>query len=269
MSKFSQEERNLLIIQTVDAFIHSMAGIFLTVFLFVNSDLQTTLLFSLITFIFLLFWYVLSGITLQYVSSGSLIRFSLFCSSLFYLWIFIVKEDAIRYLIPLAIFNGFRAGNYWAAFNLNQYIFTHQSRRVKYFGSGSALINLFQAVGPLIGGIIISLGKQDLPYISFAGYAMLFFIVALLLLGLAIIIGKLPKHDKVKFSYQQIIRHIHPVHPNLLTEQSISVSIMILVGQVEILTLEIRSLMMYISELKILPLESLQIIHMNIIIPVK
>lgn len=219
MEKFSTEERNLLIIQSIDALVHSMAGIFLTVFVFVNSDTQTTILFNLIGFAGLVFWFVLSGVTLKYVSSGSLIKTALLSSALFYLWIFIAKENAITNLIPLALLSGFTMGNYWAAFNLNQYIHTHQKRRVQYFGSGLALMNGAQAIGPLIGGAIIYAGNAYLPFIAHAGYALLFFVVFVILFVMTVLIGKLPTHELVQFSYSQIIHHKRQKHWLLVLAQ--------------------------------------------------
>ena len=96
MEEFNREELNLLIIKAIDALIRSMAGIFLTVFFFLNSDLKTTILFSLISYFGLVFWYALSGVTLKYISSGSLIKFVLFCSALFYFWIFLAKENFMK-----------------------------------------------------------------------------------------------------------------------------------------------------------------------------
>ncbi|OGF99416.1 hypothetical protein A2153_00855 [Candidatus Gottesmanbacteria bacterium RBG_16_38_7b] len=154
----------------------------------------------------MVFWYALSGITLKYISSGILIKFVLFCSALFYLWIFLTKENSINYLFPLGFLNGFIMGNYWSALNLNQYIFTHQQRRIKYFGLSLALMNLFQAIGPAIGGVIIFLGNRYLSFINFAGYSLLFLSVSLILFGLSLLVGKLPRHDKIDFSYKQIVK---------------------------------------------------------------
>lgn len=207
MSAFNQEEKNLMTIQAIDYFSSALAGIFVTVYFFNHSDLKTTVFYNLILFITLLFFYVASGWTLKKVSSAFLIRLSLFSGALFYLLLFILKEQSVKFIIPLGFLSGFSAGNYWAGFNLNQYIFTNKEKRIEYFGSITGIINFLSAFAPLIGGAIISL------FVSFnllgreTGYSFLFFLVFALLMIIVLLVGKLPSHEIPKFSYKHIIFH--------------------------------------------------------------
>lgn len=207
MKNFSKQEKNLLIIQSVDTFLSSMAGIFFTVFLFVNSDLKTTILYNLIVYINLLIWYILSGVTFKKISSQTIIKFCLFCSSIFYFSLFLLKDKAIAYIFPLATLSGFIAGNYWAAFNLNQYINTKQEKRIKYFGTVNLLYNISHAFGPFLGGYIITVGNKYLDFFNRSGYMLLFLIISLMLFLLSVFVGKLPKHEKIQFSYKTLLTH--------------------------------------------------------------
>mgnify|MGYP001592159933 CR=1 FL=1 len=143
---------------------------------------------------------VLSGWTLKYVRSGTVIRLTLFGAAIFYFLLFYLREGAITYLIPLALFNGFTGGNYRAAFNLNQYIYTSKDKRIKYFGTAIALINVLQAIGPLIGGAIIT-------YTGSLGYSLLFLLVSLILGISAILIGRLPQHEAIAFKFRDLFAH--------------------------------------------------------------
>lgn len=205
--RLDRNERNLIIIQALDYFASSLAGVFVTVFLFINSDLKTTVLFSIISFSSLLFFLVFSGWTLKHIASGTLIKLTLLGSAVFYFLLFLLQERSIVYLVPLAVFNGCLGGNYWAAFNLNQYIYTSKDKRVKYFGSSIALLNSLQAIGPLIGGAIITYTGSRIFFGLPLGYSLLFLLVSLVLGFSALLIGKLPQHEKISFKFAHLMTH--------------------------------------------------------------
>lgn len=204
---FSREEKNLITIQALNFFAYSLANIFVTVYFFANSDIKTTIFYNIIVFSTLLFFYLASGWTLRFVSSAFLIRIGLLSSALFYFLLFILKEQSVNFIIPLGIISGFGGGNYWAGYNLNQYIFTNKEKRVEYFGSASGIINLLQALAPIIGGAIIAFTKPNYFFGIEAGYTLLFFIVFLITLLMVLLAGKLPSHEIPNFSYNHIISH--------------------------------------------------------------
>ena len=196
-----------MLIQAIDYFSSALASIFVTVYFFSHSDLKTTIFFNLIVYITLLFFYVASGWTLKKVSSAFLIRISLFSKALFYLALFLLKEQSVKFIIPLGLLSGFSAGNYWASFNLNQYIFTNKEKRVEYFGSVTGIINLLSAFAPFIGGAIISLVMSFSMFGRETGYSSLFFLVFMLMIIMVFLVGKLPSHGIPNFSYKHIIFH--------------------------------------------------------------
>ncbi|OGK24166.1 hypothetical protein A3A46_00450 [Candidatus Roizmanbacteria bacterium RIFCSPLOWO2_01_FULL_37_13] len=204
---FNREEKNLMFIQALSYFSAALAGIFVTVYFFSHSDLKTTIFYNLILYITLLFFYVASGWTLRIVSSAFLIRISLFSSALFYLALFLLKEQSVKFIIPLGLLSGFSAGNYWAGFNLNQYLFTNKENRVEYFGSVTGIINFLSAFAPFIGGAIISLFISFNMFGREAGYSFLFLLVFILLIIMVFLVGKLPSHEIPNFSYRHIIFH--------------------------------------------------------------
>ena len=207
MARLSNSERNLIIVQGFVFFASSLASIFVTVFLFQHSDLKTTLLFKLVSLSTLLFFYVVSGWTLKKIQSGLVIKLTLLSAALFYFLLFVLRDKAVNFIIPLALLDGFGAGNYWAAFNFNQYLFTRKRKRIKYFGSLTAVINFTQAIAPLIGGLVISLGKSHSLFNRDAGYTVLFFLVFVLWMVSIVVIGKLPRHEMFLFSFSDLIKH--------------------------------------------------------------
>lgn len=198
MSTFNPEEKNLILIQALDYFTAGLAGVFVTVYFYSNTDIKTTVFFNIIFYITLLIFYVASGWTLKKVSSGFLIKLGIVAYAIFYLILFFLKEGIANYIIPLAILSGFGAANYWAGLNLNTYIFTNKEKRIEYFGSINSVANIISAVAPLLGGAIIFLTKS---------YNLLFFIVFLLCALMVLAIGKLPSHEIPNFSYGHITSH--------------------------------------------------------------
>lgn len=206
MRDLSGDERKLLIIQGFDILAASLAGIFVTVFFYSHGDLKTTTLYNIAAFASMTLFYGLSGLVLRYVSSGTLMKLSLVAGSVFYLLLFFLNEHSIAYVIPLGILSGFSGGNFWAAYNLNQYILTHSGSRISYFGWGGAIFNLANALGPALGGLIITLVARTSLGVT-NGYLVLFFLVAILNIITVFIIGKLPSHGIPNFSYRHIWEH--------------------------------------------------------------
>ncbi len=219
MKNLSQDERKLLLIQGLDILAASLAGIFVTVFFFAHGDLKITTIYNIAAFASMTFFYGSSGFLLRYVSSGTLMKISLAAGSLFYLLLFFLKDQSIAYVIPLGILSGFSGGIYWATYNLNQYILAHAGHRVSFFGWTGAVFNLANALGPAIGGLIITVvGKTSLGLTN--GYLLLFFLVALINIITIFVIGKLPAHGSLDFSYRHIWEHQRPRRWKLILGQN-------------------------------------------------
>jgi len=214
------EERNLILIQALSTFASALASIFVSVFFFQHGTFQTTMLYGLCSMGSLFIWYVASGWTLKHVSSGFLMRMGIFASALFYFLLFLLKEQSIHYVIPLGFLQGFFGGNYWAGYNLNQYVFTNKENRAKYFGTMTSILNMLQGTAPFIGGAIVSITKPYALGNINLGYPALFFIVSLILGATAFTVGKLPSHEAPQFSYAHIFSHKRSKHWwNLLLQQ--------------------------------------------------
>lgn len=206
MKSLSPEERKLLFIQTLDILAYSLAGMFVTVFFFAQSDIATTVLFRAIAFASMAFFYGLSGWLLRYMSSGILMKVGLVSGALFYALLFILRDTSITWFVPLAILDGLGGGLYWAGFNLNQYILSAAGRRVAYFGWGQATFQFANALGPALGGWIITVvGGTAFGIIG--GYVTLFFVVSMVIILAALVIGQLPSHEIPYFSYRHIFQH--------------------------------------------------------------
>lgn len=207
MSSLTIEERNIILIQGLDFFAASLSGIFVSVYIFINSDLRTTLSQLIVMNLSFIFFYMASGWAFKKIQAATLIKTSLLTSTIYFLILFVLKEKAVQYIIPLSIFSGFGGGIYWAAFNLNQYALSNKDSRVKYFGWSHAVFNGFQAIAPILGGAIIAITGEGMLFGVKAGYSVLFLIVSLIYLFMFILFQKLPKHDPIYFSLRHILEH--------------------------------------------------------------
>ncbi|HLD11815.1 MAG TPA: hypothetical protein VJB91_02840, partial [Patescibacteria group bacterium] len=97
MKHLSNKEQNLIVVQGVSTFAASLAGIFVTLFFFQYSDVKTTLLYHAIVFLTLLFWNIMSGVTLRFLSSGALVKIGLTSAALYYFLLFLFQEKAIAF----------------------------------------------------------------------------------------------------------------------------------------------------------------------------
>lgn len=201
------EERNLILIQALSFFAASLASIFINVFFFRYGSFQVTMLYGTTVMASLVFWMVVSGFTLRHVSSGFLMRMGLIASVVFHLLLFFLKDQSVLYVIPLGFLQGFVQGNYWAGYNLNQYIFTNKEKRHEYFGTTTSILNVLQALAPFIGGAIITFTQSYTLFGTNLGYPALFFITAIILGITALVVGKLPSHEAPHFSYTHIFSH--------------------------------------------------------------
>ncbi len=133
-------------------------------------------------------------------------KLSFLVAAIFYFLLFYLGERSLAYILPLGIISGFSGGIYWSAFNLNQYILTHSGRRVDYFGWSGALVNFASALGPVVGGWLISF-VASLALSVKTGYITLFLLACCIMIIALIVIGKLPSHEIPRFSYKHLLEH--------------------------------------------------------------
>lgn len=200
----TKEEKSLIQVQALNSFAAAIASIFLQIYIFRLTGFVGVVFFNLSTYIFLLIFYTLSGFLLRKSSTNTLILSGIFLNVFLYLFLIVLKQNAINYLFPLGIINGIGSGLYWSGFNLSQYIHTHSSTRDDYFGKGSSFIYIGSSVGPLLGGLIVT-SLNSLFHFPYIGYYALFLIVVLINFSLFFIAYRLPAYKGVKFSVKQLL----------------------------------------------------------------
>jgi len=201
----TQEEKLLIKIQTLFYFAGSIAGIFLNLFLFQLGNFRAVVTFDVIALTLLVTMYVASGKLLKRFSSRTLIRLGFGFFILENLMLFLLRERAIDFLVPLAIIAGLGHGCFWPGNNLSVYILTHTETRNSYLGKLNFWINIALGLGPILGGSIIYVA--NIYSLKVNGYASLFLLVALIDIYLVILASNLPRFSGVDFSYRHLLRH--------------------------------------------------------------
>ena len=198
------EEKNLVTIQALAYLTSALASPFITIFLFKNANVQVPLIYKSATLIFLLIWYVASGYLLQKFKSSTLIRFGLLNAIVLFSAFVFLKEKAVQYVILLGLIDGTVAGNFWAGYNINQFLLTFKRDRVKYFAAATRAINVLQAAAPALGGAIIMYGNRLLG--NDGGYGILFATAIGLILVSLPFVSRLPHHKKITFSFTRMVK---------------------------------------------------------------
>ena len=202
---FSSEEKKLILIQGLYFFAGALADIFVTVFFFSHGTFQTPIVFQIVRIWVFLGIFILSGLIFNKVQSGTIIKIGLLTLAIFYFFLYLLKERSITYIIPLSILNGVAMGCFWSGYNLNQYIYSNRKIRISFFGSSLIATQLFQSISPFLGGAIITAGS--LYYSLQVGYGILFLAVSIILALIVFLVGKLPDHERLTFSFSHIFSH--------------------------------------------------------------
>ena len=200
------EEKLLLKIQTLTFIASALAGGFVQIYIFKLTGFTGVVFYNLIAYSFLLVTYILSGYILRRYSTAVLIRCGLFITTTSYLLLILLKENAVHYLPVLGMISGIAMGSFYSGFNLSQYILTHSHSRDHYFGKGQVFINLSYAIGPLIGGALIS-SINTVFNQNYVGYYVIFLIVVMIN-GYAFFVAKnIPHHTGIEFSFKDLLTH--------------------------------------------------------------
>ncbi len=212
-----KDQINLNLTLGLVTFANSLAGIFVSIFIFKNSSLQTTFMFQAINFACLLITYTLSGLILKKISSGKLLKLGIAFYAFQYLMLLVLRENALKYIFLLGIVSGIGSGSFWAGFNTAQYILTSKGKRIEYFSNQNMIINIAKIIAPSLGGGIISFGGYLLN--PFLGYSLLFFTVFLVFSSSLSITKKIPGFSDFKFSFKSFMYQRTNKWKNALLQQ--------------------------------------------------
>ena len=201
----SRETITLFKINGVFGFALALGEIFLQVFLFTLGGFQAVIKYNLISTCFIVVFAFFAGWLLTRTTSKNLLLMGLSGYIALFLLLFLFRENSLSLLVFLGMLHGMATGLFWAAMNLLQYVYTTDETRYRFFGTQSFLFSVTGGIAPIIGGIIISLSGALIS--KEAGYATLFFCIALLMSILFWEVKKISEQKHIQFSFCDMTRH--------------------------------------------------------------
>jgi MFS transporter, YQGE family, putative transporter len=114
--------------------------------------------------------------------------------TLTYLVIYLMKENAINYVIPIAIVIGFFNGMYWISYQILRFDLTHSENRGNYTGLENGSKLFVGVVMPSLGGAIIAANFFGWGYSSLFLFGTVLFLVSLIIGNV-----KFPTYNTSKF----------------------------------------------------------------------
>lgn len=203
--KLTSEENLIIKILGLYIFAHSLAGVFLNLYLFNLGGLKAAVYLDLVALVLLFGTFVASGWALKKVSSKDLIFLGTLGSAIFFFLVFFLKEGSLNHLLSLGILSGVAGGCFWSGVNLSSYILTHEKTRNLFFGRENFVLNAASLLGPLLGGAVIKLTSLYAP-VSL-GYSLVFLLSGQVLSSTLWLARVLPTHTGVRFSLKHILVH--------------------------------------------------------------
>lgn len=159
-----------------------LSNIFVNIYLWrISKDLQVLALFNLFLFSIVPITFVFAGWVARNYDRLWCIRIGVIIHTLFYLIILVIKQDTVKYVIPLGMFKGIGVGFYHLAEHILVFDLTKDKNRDYFNGINGFIAAFFGMVAPFISGLII---KQ---MVDLQGYMVIFTITVALFVGVEIL----------------------------------------------------------------------------------
>lgn len=177
-NKLSKKLNTILKIHTLFQIATGMSNIFLNIFIWkVSNNLSDVIAYNIYSVIAIPILYVIGG----WISKRHGIRINLILGmtlyTLFYLFVFAVRNNITSYIPLVGLLRGASAGLYWIAFQVLSYDFSTDKNRDYFFGVQGIINSMTSMITPFVSGYIISRFAGNLGYeIVFVASFIMFFI---------------------------------------------------------------------------------------------
>lgn len=153
----------------------AMSMIFLNLYLWrLTESLLVVALYNGIQFFVMAFVFLYAGWWAKKKNSIVIYRLGILFNTIFYLFVFLAKQNVSDYFYLFAVMAAFGTGFYFAGYFTIVYDVTNHGNRLRYMGLQSVIGNLSQMLGPALAGIVIS------RFVELTGYTIVFCAVYLL-----------------------------------------------------------------------------------------
>jgi MFS transporter, YQGE family, putative transporter len=181
-----------------------LAGTFLSIFLWrASHDLVPIAIYSGVTALTIPLAFITNGLAWRGLGAGISIRLGLLGNGLTYLLVLLLGVATPEWVVPLGILRGAAEGFYWSGFHLVSYDTTRDGDRDRYFGAQATASWMLTALLPPAAGAVIVAGTRIGG--TYAGYALVFGLAAVLLLAAMVLAGRLPSAGRERLSARRVL----------------------------------------------------------------
>ena len=164
-NRLSKNLNTILKIHALFLIATGMSNIFLNIFIWkVSKNLSTVIAYNIYSVIAIPILYVIGG----WISKRRGIRINLILGmtlyTLFYLFVFAIKDNITSYIPLVGLLRGASAGLYWVAFQVLSYDFSTDKNRDYFFGVQGIINSVTSMFTPFVSGYVISRFAGNLGY---------------------------------------------------------------------------------------------------------
>lgn len=180
--KLQRDAKILLLIAGLFIIALGLSNTFVNIYIWrIKKDFVAIGIYNLFIHITLPLTFILAGYISKKRDGTSSIRIGIILHTLFFMIIFLLKEDAVNYLIHLGSFLGIAGGFYWLGFHMLTFDLTNGMNRDTFNSYNGIVGSLSGMFAPLAAGFIITAMKGLTGYYIIFGISFLIFVVVIII----------------------------------------------------------------------------------------
>ncbi|TMV48701.1 MFS transporter [Paenibacillus mesophilus] len=177
--RLSREARVTLVMQGLFIFAHSMAGTFLSLYLWrLTHSLSINGIFNILLYTFTAVGFVVGGKYVKRKGTMTVYRLGIALISLFYFAVVAARERVVDYYPVFGVFLGLAGGFYWIGYWTLSYVVSDEKNRLRYIGLSSLTSTIATLAAPLTAAAIFSYSEGLRGYVILFSVALLVFLCA-------------------------------------------------------------------------------------------
>lgn len=177
----SKEAKILLVVSGLFTLAVGLSNIFVNIFLWKKSnDFVVIALYNLMHYIFIPVTFVFAGWLSKRKNGLWSLRLGVVCFVLFFILILTLKEDVIRFILPMGAVFGIASGFYWLGFFVLSFDYTSVNNRDTFNGYEGFIVGISNAIAPFISGYIIYSINNYIGYTIVFGISLTLFVVLII-----------------------------------------------------------------------------------------
>jgi len=180
--KLQHDAKILLLIAGLFAIAIGLSNTFVNIYIWrIKKEYVSIGIYNLLIHITLPLTFILGGYISKKRDGTSVLRIGIIFHTVFFLIIFLLREQAVDYLIFLGSFLGISAGFYWLGFHILSFDLTNDMNRDTFNSYNGIVGSLSGMFAPLAAGFIITSMKGLKGYYLIFGISFIIFVIIIII----------------------------------------------------------------------------------------